>query len=520
MLRFLLLVIFTDSVFIESTGKTVPESFSDRIEHMSQKIPLKTIDPGASSKASIEDSVELNLYAKQEKIYTREIQGFFQRIRVFTGWPLLLGYFLLPWLSWQGQQLILFDLPARKFHIFGYTFWPQDFFLLGWLLIIAAFTLFFFTNWLGRVWCGYTCPQTVWTSIFMWMEQLAEGSRNQRIKLDKQPWSLNKLLKKSFKHALWVSFALFTGLAFVGYFIPPLEFISNILSLDAHPAAVFWTLFFAAATYINAGWMREQVCKYMCPYARFQSAMFDKDTLIVSYDVERGESRGSRKKKADPKALGLGDCVDCSVCVQVCPTGIDIRDGLQYECITCAHCIDACNEVMDKMNYPRGLISYTTLHEQEGGKTKVLRPRLVGYGIMMLLMIFAFGYTIATRIPLGLDIIRDRNQLFGYSPSGLVTNTYSLKIMNMDQQPRTYRLSIEGNKNLEYVGKQEVSLASGEYLTLPVQLQIAPGQLNKSNNKILFHLEATDNKSIQVEAESRFIGPTPMPKQTDTGHSP
>ena len=345
----------------------------------------------------------------------------------------------------------------------------------------------------------------------MWMEQVAEGSRNQRIKLDKQPWSLDKVLKKSFKHGLWLSFALLTGFAFIGYFVPLTQLVPEIFRFEAHPAAIFWVLFFTAATYINAGWMREQVCKYMCPYARFQSAMFDKDTLIVSYDTKRGESRGSRKKKADPKALGLGDCVDCSVCVQVCPTGIDIRDGLQYECITCAHCIDACDEVMDKMNYPRGLISYTTLHEQEGGKTKILRPRLVGYGTLMLVMCLAFSYSIATRIPLELDIIRDRNQLFGYTSSGMISNTYSLKIMNMDQQPRSYRIRIEGNENLEYVGKKEVLLASGEYLTLPIQLEIDPNQLKQSNIKIHFFIEATDDSSIHTGAESRFIGPTPMP---------
>ena len=478
---------------------------------MNQKIPLKTIDPKAPSSDSVDDSRELNLYEKQEKIYTRKIQGFFQRIRVFTGWPLLLGYFLMPWLSWQGQQLILFDVPSRQFHIFNYTFWPQDFFLLGWMLIIAAFALFFFTNWLGRVWCGYTCPQTVWTSIFMWMEQLAEGSRNQRIKLDKQPWSLNKLLKKSFKHGLWLSFALLTGLAFVGYFVPLTQLIPEIFRFEADPSAIFWTLFFTSATYLNAGWMREQVCKYMCPYARFQSAMFDQDTLIVSYDAKRGESRGSRKKSANPAALGLGDCVDCSVCVQVCPTGIDIRNGLQCECITCALCIDACDEVMDKMNYPKGLIRYTTEHELEGGKTKFLRPRLVGYGVVMLIMVLAFGYQIATRVPLELDIIRDRNQLFGYASTGNITNTYSLKIMNMDQKPHRYRLRIEGHEQLQYIGKKEITVASGEYLTLPIQLQIDPAKLHRSNIKIHFQIEAMEDSTIWMREESRFLGPTPMP---------
>ena len=297
---------------------------------------------------------EIDLYQRREKIYTRKIEGFYQRVRLFSGWPLLLGYLLLPWLEWDGRQAVLFDLPARKFHIFGLTFWPQDAPMLAFMLMIAAFGLFAVTTFAGRIWCGYTCPQTVWTSIFMWLEQKTEGSRNQRIKLDKAPWSAEKIAKKAAKHASWLFVGLVTGMTFVGYFNPIRDLVYDFVTLSPGKWQFLWTLFFTLATYINAGWMREQVCKYMCPYARFQSVMFDQDTLIVSYDKKRGEPRGSRKRNLDRKETDLGDCVACELCVQVCPTGIDIRNGLQYECIGCALCVDACNSVMDKMAVPQG----------------------------------------------------------------------------------------------------------------------------------------------------------------------
>ena len=317
----------------------------------------------------------VDLYQKREKIFTRSISGRFQRIRALSGWPFLLGYLLLPWLMWHGRQAVLFDLPARKFYVFGVTFWPQDFMLLTGLLIIAAFALFTLTSVVGRVWCGYTCPQTVWTAIFMWAEQFAEGPRHVRMKLDQAPWSFTKLRKRVLKHGMWIGWALLTGVTFVGYFMPIRELTGAALTLHLSGWALFWTAFFTAATYFNAGWLREQVCIYMCPYARFQSAMFDKDTLMVSYDAARGEPRGSRKRDADPAALGLGDCIDCTLCVQVCPTGIDIRNGLQYQCIGCAHCVDACDEVMTTVGYAPGLIRYTTEHAMGGVRSHILRPR-------------------------------------------------------------------------------------------------------------------------------------------------
>ena len=451
---------------------------------------------------------EMDLYQKREKIYTRKIEGFFQRLRLLTGWPLLLGFFLLPWLNWYGRQAVWFDLPGRQFHIMGLTFWPQDFPLLAFLLIIAAFALFAVTVWLGRVWCGYTCPQTVWTSIFMWVEQVTEGSRNQRIKLDKAPWSREKFLRKSAKHTMWMGFAFLTGLTFIGYFVPVRELLPNTLTFQISLMEFAWITFFTLATYINAAYLREQVCLYMCPYARFQSVMFDKDTLIVSYDPGRGEPRGARKRSADHKELGLGDCIDCYLCVQVCPTGIDIRDGLQYECINCALCIDSCNSVMDQMGYDRGLISYTTENKLEGGESKTFRPRLLAYAAALGIMVAAFGFTVFTRVPLELDVIRDRDKLFTQTSEGLIENTYSLEVANMDNREHTYTIAVSGLEGVEINGPTSVTVASGNVDEVPLRLVIDPFLLKAPNNDIEFSVASEADDSILATSESRFIGPS------------
>lgn len=450
---------------------------------------------------------EIDLYERREKIYTRKIEGFYQRIRLFTGWPLLLGYILLPWLSWDGRQAILFDLPARKFHILGLTLWPQDFPLLAFLLIIAAFALFTVTVFAGRVWCGYTCPQTVWTSIFMWLEQKTEGSRNQRIKLDKTPWTAEKAFKKIAKHGSWLFVGFVTGYTFVGYFYPIKDLAWDVVTLSSGEWAPLWIVFFTLATYINAGWMREQVCKHMCPYARFQSVMFDKDTLIVSYDSKRGEDRGSRKRSANPTDLGLGDCIDCELCVQVCPTGIDIRDGLQYECIGCALCLDACNSVMDKMEYPRGLISYTSEHQLDGGITHWVRPRIVGYLIVMLLMVGLFTQHLLSRIPLELNVIRDRNELFSTTDSGLIENIYTLQLLNMDKSMHEFEVRISGIEGAQIIGDTLYTLDGGEVATLTLRVRADPAKLGTHNQELDFEVVATDMDSLRAVSESRFLKP-------------
>ncbi len=450
---------------------------------------------------------ELDLYERREKIYTRKIEGFYQRVRLYTGWPLLIGYFLLPWINWDGRQSVWFDLPARKFHIFGLTLWPQDLPLLAFLLIISAFGLFAITTFAGRIWCGYTCPQTVWTTMFMWVEQKTEGSRNQRIKLDKAPWSAEKALKKFAKHAGWLFIALATGVTFVGYFSSIRELVPSLATLSAGKWPALWTMFFTVATYVNAGWMREQVCKYMCPYARFQSVMFDRDTLIVSYDSQRGEPRGSRKKSSDYAALGLGTCIDCSLCVQVCPTGIDIRDGLQYECIGCALCVDACNSVMDKMNYPRGLVRYTSERELEGGKTHWARPRIIGYVTVLALMIGVFSYHVLNRVPVELTVMRDRTNLYVTTDSGEIDNVYTLSLVNMDANPHEFEIAIEGLPDAEIIGETLHSLDGGEVRSISLRVRAAPASLDRVTSEFEFLAEATDMPSLRAASESRFVKP-------------
>lgn len=479
---------------------------------MSNQIPVQQIDPksdGPSDNNKKKKPETVELYQSREKIYVREVTGIFQRIRFFSLMALMGMYFLFVWLTLDGQPLIHFDLPARQFHLYGMTFFPQDFFLLAGALIICAFGLFFITTLFGRVWCGYTCPQTVWTFIFMWVEERLEGSRNKRMKLDKAPNSPEKIARKSAKHLVWVMIALATGLTFVGYFYPIRELIVDLFTLQANGWAYFWVGFFTVATYLNAGWMREQVCLYMCPYARFQSVMFDQNTRIVSYDPNRGEPRGSRKKTADPAAEGLGDCIDCGLCVQVCPTGIDIRDGLQYECIGCALCIDACDSVMDKMNYPRGLIRYTTENELEGKPSKLLRPRTFGYGALLLLMIGAIAFTIATRIPVSLDVERDRGALFNFNGRGWVENTYTLKITNMSEVPQEYQVSVFGLETARLLRDDPVRVAAGEHRTLPVVVEVDPDTLTDINLPIRFRVEVVSDPGTSAETESRFVGPRP-----------
>jgi len=450
---------------------------------------------------------EIDLYQRRERIYTRKIEGRFQRLRLYTGWPLLIGYLLLPWINLDGLQSVLFDLPERKFHILGLTFWPQDFPMLAFLLIIAAFALFAVTTFAGRIWCGYTCPQTVWTSIFMWLEQQTEGSRNQRIKLDKAPWSLQKAAKKFAKHGSWLFVGFVTGFTFVGYFYPIKELALDLASFNASGWAVFWTFFFTFATYINAGWMREQVCMYMCPYARFQSAMFDQDTLIVSYDRKRGEPRGSRKRTASLDEIDLGECIDCELCIQVCPTGIDIRDGLQHECIGCALCVDACNSVMDKMQYPRGLIRYTSEQELKGGTTHWLRPRIIGYVIVLSPMAGVFWYNMLSRTPLELTVIRDRNQLYSTTDTGAIENIYSLHLVNMHPEEHEFEISITGIEGASIIGDTHYQVNGGEVRTITLRVRAEPGTLDKPSTELNFKAQATDLPSLQAGSESRFMKP-------------
>jgi len=449
------------------------------------------------------------LYESAQKIYPREIKGRFESLSKLATNVLLGLFYLIPWAMWDERQAILFDLPARKFYLLGLTLWPQDFIYLALLLMIAALSLFFFTALAGRLWCGFACPQTVWTEAFIWMEQITEGTRSQRMKLDKAPWSWNKLRRKGAKQFLWITFSLWTGFTFVGYFMPIRELGAEIVALNVGGWTLFWGCFYGFATYGNAGYMREQVCKYMCPYARFQSAMFDKDTLIISYDAKRGEPRGGRKRSVDRKKESLGDCIDCTLCVQVCPTGIDIREGLQYECIACAACIDACDSVMDKMDYPRGLVRYTTEHALKGDKTRVLRPRMFVYAGVLIILMTALITSMITRTPVILDVIRDRNTLYRELPGDMIENSYTIKVFNQANDARSFRLTVDGVPGLTLDGvDDEIRVAGGGALSLPVRARTQRDNAHGIMN-ITFSVTAVDDESIVLVEDSRFLGPTP-----------
>jgi cytochrome c oxidase accessory protein FixG len=448
------------------------------------------------------------LYEVHKKIYPREVSGYFTRLRVLSLVTLLGIYYVTPLLQWEGRQAILFDLPARKFHLFGLTLWPQDFIYLAALLILAGLALFFFTALLGRVWCGYACPQTVWTEAYLWMERKIEGKRTQRMKLDKGPASAKKIRIKVIKHTVWIVFSLWTGFTFVAYFTPIDVLAAKLLSASLGPWETFWILFYSFATYGNAGFMREQVCKYMCPYARFQSAMFDSDTLIVAYHPERGDPRGSRRRGVAPDSVGLGDCIDCSVCVQVCPTGIDIRDGLQYECIACSACIDACDEIMDKMSYPRGLIRYTTENSAVGKPQHILRPRIIVYATILLMLCAMLVAHISQRVALDLDVIRDRNTLYRETRDGLIENVYTLKILNMDSQAHRYKLWAEGIDGVKLVSdRDEILVEAGSVYQMVVRLQADELNLEERSVSVNFHLQAEDSNHLTAVEEARFVGP-------------
>jgi cytochrome c oxidase accessory protein FixG len=458
----------------------------------------------------------IKMYAAREEIYPREIKGRYATLRWLCVWLTQGVFYGLPWLQWNDRQAMLFDLGARKFYIFGIVLWPQDFIYLAVLLIICAYGLFLVTAVAGRVWCGFACPQTVYTEIFMWIERKIEGPRSARMRLDKQPWGIDKLWRKTAKHLTWGALALWTGLTFVGYFTPIRSLIGAVASPGPGPWEWFWILFYALATYGNAGWMREQVCKYMCPYARFQSAMFDKDTLIITYDNERGEPRGPRSKKtAGPSSAAKvqGDCIDCSMCVQVCPTGIDIRDGLQYECIGCAACIDACNGVMAKIDLPAGLIRYSTDHaitkkwSFKQMQARVLRARVLIYSAILALIITAFFVSLFLRTPLKMDVIRDRGSMGREVEDGMIENVYRLQIMNTDEASHHFKISVSGIDSIALASADELDLEGTGSRAVPVRVRVAAGEGEAGSNKIRFTLVATDHVSRQVTEKAVFFVP-------------
>jgi cytochrome c oxidase accessory protein FixG len=457
--------------------------------------------------------VEESLYEVRKKIYPRGVTGVFATWRWALVWITQLLFYGLPWISWNGRQAVLLNLAERKFYILGLVFWPQDVIFLAVLLIISAYSLFLFTAVGGRLWCGYACPQTVYTEIFMWIEAKFEGDRNVRMKLDAAPWTSSKAFRRGGKILAWVLLSAWTGFTFVGFFTPIKDVWANIWALQLSPWETFWVLFYGAFTYLMAGVMREQVCKYMCPYARFQGVMFDPDTLVITYDTERGEPRGARKKGIDPRSLSKGDCVDCGICVQVCPTGIDIRNGLQYECIGCSACIDACDQVMDKVGYPRGLIRYSTENaiEQHWGwkeiASHVVRPRILIYSTILVAICIAFVWGLATKSNLRVDVIRDRATLAREVEGGLVENVYRLHVMNVSEKTQRYEISVTGLDGIKFEGEGVLDVPSASAKSLSIQVRVPPESGRRGSNIIYFDIRSTEDTKIAVHEKATFIQP-------------
>ena len=467
----------------------------------------------------------IRMYAAREDIHPREAKGRYATLRRACVWLTQAVFYALPWLNWHHRQAVLFDLGARKFYLFGVVLWPQDFIYLAALLIVCAYALFLVTAVAGRVWCGFACPQTVYTEIFLWIERRIEGERSARMRLERAPWSVDKVARKSAKHAAWLAVALWTGVSFVGYFTPALSLQGEVAAFRLGPWETFWILFYALATYGNAGWLREQVCKYMCPYARFQSAMFDKDSLIITYDALRGEPRGPLASRsalktapeavpeAAPQAKAGGACIDCTLCVQVCPTGIDIRNGLQYECIGCAACVDACNTVMARIGQPPGLIRYSSEHANTGRwspaqvRRRVLRPRVLITTALLGLIIAALGTALALRTPLKLDVMRDRGAMGREVDDGLIENVYRLQVMNTAETAHTFRIAVSGLASISLASPALATLDGASARAVPVRVRVPRQVARTGSNPIVFELAAVDDPALRVSEKAVFIVP-------------
>jgi len=476
-----------------------------------------------AKKATLTQDVVISLYKAQDKVYPRSVSGFFTKWRWVIIWLTQVFFYGMPWVQWGHRQALLFDLEAKRFYIFNLVLYPQDLIYLTAILIISALSLFLFTAIAGRLWCGYACPQTVYTEIFLWIERKIEGDRAARMKLDSAAMSGNKLFRNASKQFVWIIFALWTGFTFVGYFTPIRELSQSVLSLSLGPWETFWICFYGFATYGNAGFMREQVCKYMCPYARFQSAMFDDDTLIVTYDEARGEPRGGRSRKVEVNSKELGSCIDCNLCVQVCPTGIDIRKGLQYECIGCGACADVCDTVMDKMGYERGLVKYSTQNAINNNWThkqmlqRIMRPRVLIYAAILGLLVVGLLASLWFRTPFRVDVVRDRGVMARLTDDGKLENVYRLQIMNGTETTQHYKLGAAGLKGLEIeaedrdeekdaIFNKSVMVKPAESRWLIVDLKIPDGTVEAGSHKIQFEIQSMETKETVIE-NSVFLVP-------------
>lgn len=469
----------------------------------------------ASQNTTSAQEVVIQLYKAEDKIYPRSIFGYFAKWRWLMIWLTQLFFYGVPWLQWGQRQALLFDLEGKRFYIFKLILYPQDLIYLTAILIISALSLFLFTAIAGRLWCGYTCPQTVYTEIFLWIERRIEGDRAKRMKLDAGAMSAEKFIRKFSKHFVWIALAAWTGFTFVGYFTPIRTLFSDITQFSVSPWNLFWVIFYGFATYGNAGFMREQVCKYMCPYARFQSAMFDDDTLIVTYDEARGEPRGAGSRKNTEKTESLGSCIDCSLCVQVCPTGIDIRDGLQYECIGCGLCADVCDSVMDKVGDARGLIKYATQNAVNNNWTKsqtmkrILRPRVLIYATILSFLVIGLITSLWFRTPFKVDIIRDRTVMARLVSGGMIENVYRMQIMNATEEVHAFRLGVSGIDGLQIgIGKTKknklINVAPAEARWVVVHVSVPDGTVSPGSHQINFEIESIDSKE-KLQEKTKFL---------------
>jgi len=455
------------------------------------------------------------------KIQARHISGRYARWRWVFVWLTQALFYGLPWLNWQGRQAVLFDLDTRRFYLFDAVLFPQDLIQLTGLLVFSALLLFAATAVAGRVWCGFACPQTVYTELFMWIEQRSEGDRLSRRRLDAAPWSAHKLMRRGSKHAIWVALSMLTGFSLVGWFTPVRSLVQALPGLAFGPWEAFWILFYGAATYLHAGVLREKVCQHACPYARFQGAMLDARSLVVGYDAARGEPRGAHARGAearrDAQAKGQGDCVDCTLCVQVCPVGIDIRQGLQAACISCGLCIDACNHVMDKLGAPRGLVRFGTMRNggtgADGWRHALARPRVLVYGVSLLLLAGAMAWGWAQRPELRLNAMRDRAVLARQVDDGTVENIYRLQVMNTSLQPRQLHLQALAADTadttalqVQHRGPLAVDAAGATTLVITVRMSAEQAQRHPRGRPVPIRLVVHDPAAgVQAQTVTTFL---------------
>lgn len=445
----------------------------------------------------------ISLYKRHKIIYTDPVPGKFNNIRIFSMSCVAILFFIIPWMTYKAKQAIIFDISTMRFYFFKFVFWPQDFVFFAILGIILILLLFAVTVYVGRVWCGFLCPQSVWIRFTNFILRYVEGQRNARLKLDKKRYILSYLYKKTLKHILFFLISFITAITFLGYFVPILYIFNNMFSITYETWLCFWIFFFTLLIYFNIYWFKEQFCFLVCPYARLQSVMFDENTLTIAYDEKRGEPRGHRSKNDDKKLLNLGDCIDCKKCVTCCPTGIDIRDGLQIECISCGACIDACNAVMEKIGYDKNLIKYA---RENSDKKIILNVRFLMYVIILLFLTIIFFYNLFNRELIQFNVTRSQVKLYNITHDNLIENFYVLKIVNKTLDLNTYKISICNDK-FQYTGIDTIILHGEETLLLDVKISINSNNITTKFMDLEFKVENIYKNTDIIIKKNKFISP-------------